>query len=58
MLLCVPLFTEALMLKFSQGLHHNHIPHLDRAEFVLLVFLVASIAVAVSFDWIYRALMI
>lgn len=44
------------MLNFGKGPHHNHMPHLDQAEFILLVFVVASVALAMGSDWLYDAL--
>jgi hypothetical protein len=32
-------------------------PHVDLAEIILLVVVVVSIALAVGFDWVYRALL-
>lgn len=45
------------MLNFGRVPHHMHVPHLDKAASVLLVFVIASVALAMSFDWAYRALL-
>jgi hypothetical protein len=47
---------EAQMPKFINRSLHDHMPHIDLAEIILAAAVIGSIALAVGFDWIYRAL--
>jgi hypothetical protein len=48
---------EAQMPKFINRPLHDHMPHIDLAEIIVLGVVIGSIALAVGFDWIYRALL-
>lgn len=45
------------MPKFINRSLHDHMPHIDLAEIIVFVVVIGSIALAVGFDWIYRALL-
>lgn len=40
----------------AKSTHHKYTPHIDRAELIVAIAVVSSIALATSWDLIYRAL--
>lgn len=53
----IALSMEARVPKFSNRPRHNHMPHLDLAEIIILVVVVVSVALAIGLDCVYRALL-